>query len=125
MSLNLPTAQDLLNGRVIGLPEGFIKLCFVLSGGLPKDLLRIARTVAAIKSDKSSDTPELALAAAAAITDELEGLVHRAMADAASLEILAAPDLLKLLSDSLWQIIQSKSPAAPPRRSTSGRSWTP
>jgi hypothetical protein len=46
----------------------------------------------------------------AAITDELDGLVHHAMADAASLEILAAPGLLKLLSDRLWQAWRGESP---------------
>ena len=113
--LDLIKARDLLNGRVIGLPDAFIKLCYVLSGGLPKDLLRIARTVSAIKPGTSGGTPELAQAVAAAITDELDGLVHRAMADVAFLEILAAPGLLKLLSDNLWQISQSKIPGSTTR----------
>jgi hypothetical protein len=106
--LDLPTARKLLSQRVIGLPDGYIELSYVLSGGLPKDLLRIARTISAIKSDTSEATPELADAVAAAITDELDGLAHRAMADAVSLEILAVPGLLKLLSDNLRQIRQSK-----------------
>lgn len=108
--LDLPTARKLLNQRVIGLPAGFIELCYVLSGGLPKDLLRIARTISAIKNGTSGATPELADAVAAAITDELAGLAHRAMADAVSLEIPAAPGLLKLLSDNLRQISQSQIP---------------
>jgi hypothetical protein len=37
------------------------------------------------------------------------------MADAASLEILAAPGLLKLLSDNLWQLSQSKIPGSTTR----------
>ena len=113
--LDLTKARELLNGRVIGLPDAFIKLCYVLSGGLPKDLLRIARTVSAIKIGTPVGTSELAQAAATAIADELEILAHRAMADAASLEILAAPGLLKLLSDNLWQISQSKIPGSTTR----------
>jgi hypothetical protein len=108
--LDLPTARNLLNQRVIGLPDGFIELCYVLSGGLPKDLLRLARTISAIKSGTSGAAPELADAVAAAVIDELGGLAHRAMADAVSLEILAAPCLLKLLSGNLRQIGQSQIP---------------
>ena len=107
--LDLLTARNLLNQRVIGLEDGFIDLCFVLSGGLPKDLLRIARTIFPIKNGTSETTPGLADAAAAAITDELDGLAHLAMADAISLEIPAAPDLLKLLDDNLRQISQYRS----------------
>jgi hypothetical protein len=107
--LDLPTARNLLNQRVIGLQDRFIELCYVLSGGLPKDLLRIARTISPIKSGTSRATPELADAAAAAITGELDGLAHRAMADAVSLELLAASGLLKLLSDIIRQISQSRS----------------
>ena len=91
--LDLTKARELLNGRVIGLPDAFIKLCYVLSGGLPKDLLRIARTVSAIKPGTSGGTPELAQAVTAAITDELDGLVHRAMADVASLGDPGRPGL--------------------------------
>jgi hypothetical protein len=108
--LDLPTVRKLLNQRVIGLPDGYIELSYVLSGGLPKDLLRIARTTSAISSGTSEVTPDLADAVAAAITDELDQLAHRAMADAVSLEIPAAPELLKLLSDNLRQISQSKIP---------------
>jgi hypothetical protein len=107
--LDLPTARNLLNQRVIGFQDRFIELCYVLSGGLPKDLLRIARTISPIKTGTSGATPELADAAAAAITAELDGLAHRAMADAVSLELVAASGLLKLLSDNLRQISQSRS----------------
>jgi hypothetical protein len=42
---DLSEAQDLLDRRVIGLHPAFIALCYVLSGGLPQDLLRIARAI--------------------------------------------------------------------------------
>jgi hypothetical protein len=106
--LDLPEARALLNQRTIGLQDGFIELCYVLSGGLPQELLRIARIISAVKDGKSGATPELSGAVAVAITNELDGLAHLAMADAASLGILAAPGLLKLLSDNLRQISQSR-----------------
>jgi len=43
--LNHAAAKQLLYGRVIGWPMPFIALCHVLSGGLARDLVRIARTV--------------------------------------------------------------------------------
>jgi hypothetical protein len=53
--------RDLLNRRVIGFPVEFIALCYVLSGGLPKDLLRVACTISMINScGDSPDHPELA-----------------------------------------------------------------
>ncbi len=106
--LDLTTARELLNQRVVGLPGGFIELCYVLSGGLPRDLFRIARVISAIGSGASRDTPQLAHAVTAAITGELGGLAHRAMTDAASLEVPAVPGLLKLLNDNLRQISQSQ-----------------
>jgi hypothetical protein len=95
--LDLPTAGDLLDRRVIGLPASFIALCYVLSGGLPRDLLRIARTIFSVKSGASK---ELGLAEVTenVIQDELTGLKNRAMAEAISLEIPASPDLLRLLN---------------------------
>ena len=95
--LNLPTAENLLDHRVIGLPVAFIALCYVVSGGLPKDLLRIARTVYTIKGSPEGQLG-LAEAAASVIADELRALIHRAMAHVASLDIPAAPELLGLLS---------------------------
>jgi hypothetical protein len=43
--LDLTEAERLLRRRVIGMPAGFQCLCYVLSGGLPRDLIRSARDV--------------------------------------------------------------------------------
>jgi hypothetical protein len=45
--LNYQSANDLLNRRVIGLPVPFVSLCYCLSGGLPRDLIRKCRDLLA------------------------------------------------------------------------------
>jgi hypothetical protein len=95
--LDLAGAGDLLDRRVIGLPAAYIALCYVLSGGLPRDLLRVAR---AIFTGASVGTRiGLAKVARDVITDEIVALRRRALAHAASLDIPALPDLQGLLSD--------------------------
>jgi len=98
--LSLARARILLAHRVIGLQPTFIALCYVMSGGLPRDLLRIARTMSTIHGGESRAGLKLADVAEDVITVELNGFTHRAMAHAASLEIPATPDLLELLTDS-------------------------
>jgi nucleoside-triphosphatase THEP1 len=46
--LNLTQSRTVLSERVIGLPVQFAALCHVLAGGLPRDLIRYARTVVAL-----------------------------------------------------------------------------
>jgi hypothetical protein len=41
----LSDARRLLNRRIVGLPIPFTSLCYCLSGGLPRDLIRAARNV--------------------------------------------------------------------------------
>ncbi|MFJ1760984.1 transcriptional regulator [Amycolatopsis sp. NPDC088138] len=41
--LKLGDARQVLTGRVLGLPEPFICLCHCLAGGLPRELIRVAR----------------------------------------------------------------------------------
>jgi hypothetical protein len=41
--LELPEARDILESRVTGLPVPYQCLCYVLSGGLPRDLVRVTR----------------------------------------------------------------------------------
>jgi len=47
--LSFAEARGLLAQRVIGLPIPYHGLCHVLSGGLPRDLIRVARAVLAAK----------------------------------------------------------------------------
>ena len=98
--LDLPQASDLLDHRVIGLPAAFIALCYVLSGGLPRDLLRVARAIFTTGGDSAN--VGLAKATHNVIKDEIRALKHRAMAHASSLDIPATPDLVGLLSADDW-----------------------
>jgi hypothetical protein len=41
--LSLAESRDVLESRVTGLPIPFQCLCHVLAGGLPRDLIRVAR----------------------------------------------------------------------------------
>ncbi|MGP3960720.1 hypothetical protein ACTWPT_32390 [Nonomuraea sp. 3N208] len=52
--LTYAESRRLLYERVIGLTEPYVALCHVLSGGLARDLIRVARQVIRIGSEKSS-----------------------------------------------------------------------
>ncbi|GAA1034591.1 MULTISPECIES: transcriptional regulator [Amycolatopsis] len=41
--LALTDAREVLSSRVVGLPDPFISLCHCLAGGLPRELIRVAR----------------------------------------------------------------------------------
>jgi hypothetical protein len=56
--LSLPDAQRLLNRRVV-LPIPFTCLCYCLSGGLARDLIRAARNVVEAQPKPSSDAQDL------------------------------------------------------------------
>jgi hypothetical protein len=49
--LRFQESRDLIRQRVIGMPVPYLALCHVLSGGLPRDLIRVARAVVAAKPD--------------------------------------------------------------------------
>jgi hypothetical protein len=51
--LTLKRAKELLRVRVIGLPSIFVALGFALSGGLPRDLIRVCRTIVSIPESGS------------------------------------------------------------------------
>ncbi len=99
--LTATDAADLLARRVTGLPPTFAKLCYVLSGGLPRELLRIARALFTTDGARSG-TATLADAARHVIAGEVRALKHRAQASAAALTVSAAPGLFRLLSDDQW-----------------------
>ena len=44
--MSLELSRELLTRRVPGFTEAFVRLSFVLSGGLPRDLIRVARRLA-------------------------------------------------------------------------------
>ncbi|MCG8918495.1 transcriptional regulator [Actinokineospora sp. PR83] len=49
--LRLEDTRAILTGRILGLPEPFVCLCHCLSGGLPRELVRVAREVTAEPGD--------------------------------------------------------------------------
>lgn len=103
-------ACKFLDQRVTGLPACFIALIYVLSGGLPRELVRIARAI----FPDSGGQPErwedpsrpvavrLADAAKHVIDAEIRALKHRTLASTAALEVSGSAKLLKLLTDESW-----------------------
>jgi hypothetical protein len=105
--LDLNDAARLLDRRVIGLPVGFIVLCYLLSGGLPRELLRVARAVFTAGKERPSApdrgrTVNLAEATRHVIDEEISALKKRALASAAHLDLAATPELLQMLTDPVW-----------------------
>jgi hypothetical protein len=91
--LTLTEAASLLDARVIGMPHAFIALCYVMSGGVPRELLRVARAVIdAAEQPVLKAEGGLALSAAAehVIKAEIRSLRHRAVASAAAMGVRAA-----------------------------------
>jgi len=72
--LTITDARRLLNRRVIGLPVPFVFVCFALSGGLPRDLIRLCRKMVSAEEALSEDLYTLS----ASIVEEEVGLKIRA-----------------------------------------------
>ena len=97
--LTLQEAADFIDCRVTGMPAAFIALCHVLSGGLPRELLRVARAVCAVTADESNENGvPLATAARRVINDELRAVRHRVHASASTMGIGATPRWLTLIT---------------------------
>jgi hypothetical protein len=96
-------AAVFLDGIVSAMPAAMIALCYALSGGLPRELSRIARAVVGAAKPGS---PYLTVERATrVVTDaEIEAFTHRAMANATSLDNGAAFDLLTPLSKLVRQL---------------------
>ncbi|WP_410616499.1 hypothetical protein [Amycolatopsis sp. lyj-109] len=67
--LDLRSARKILHGLLLGWTEPFVGLCYVLSGGLPRDLRRIARELVSHRDE--ADGIELGTAALAMSRREL------------------------------------------------------
>jgi hypothetical protein len=68
--LRLADAKSLLYRRVVGLPVPFACLCYCLSGGLPRDLIRSARTM--IDFAQTLGLKSLAVLTSALVRTELQ-----------------------------------------------------
>jgi hypothetical protein len=69
--LSLSESRDLLESRVTGLPVPYQCLCHVLSGGLPRDLVRVARDLA--HQHRELDTDAMGDLCRAVVASELVG----------------------------------------------------
>ena len=108
--LELRTARQVLELRAIGLPYPFITLCYVLSGGVPRELMRIARAVFDARNDVrfgSADAGDQGSVACSVIvsrviTHEMESLRQGLMPMATQLNVPGATELIGLLDDPDW-----------------------
>jgi hypothetical protein len=120
--LRLNDARSFLDQRVTGLPACFIALVYVLSGGLPRELVRVARalftTFTADCGQPTKPAPryplsvELTVAAEHVIADEIRVLKQRTRASAASVEVSGMAELLKLLTTDVWPLSRINDPAS-------------
>lgn len=108
----LEESNELLNDRVIGLPPILIALCYVLSGGLPRDLLRVARSIvrAAQQPTDPDDVEHASIAEHPGINeivdlvikDEIRALKQRAQASIAAADVTGTSKLLENLTSADW-----------------------
>jgi hypothetical protein len=107
--LELGTARQVLELRAIGLPYPFITLCYVLSGGVPRELMRIARSIFDVRNEVPFGATEEGDAAAAfsviaprVIAREMDSLRQGLMPLATQLNVPGATELIGLLDDPGW-----------------------
>lgn len=67
--LDIQSSMALIRRRMIGIPDPFLALCHCLSGGLPRDLLRMCRTLLAMVGE--ADGPNLIPLAKSLVRSEL------------------------------------------------------
>jgi hypothetical protein len=59
--LDFKSCQHLLRRRIAGMPDALIAFCQVMSGGLPRDLIRMARLAVEACAQGQEEIPELTL----------------------------------------------------------------
>jgi hypothetical protein len=74
--LRLEDSRRLLSKRVIGMSEPFICLCQCISGGLPRDLIRVARHVVGAGQGPEPDSDQLDAICRQLVVDELSGKLY-------------------------------------------------
>lgn len=74
--LHLEDATTLLSRRIIGVSQPFPALCHMLSGGLPRELIRCARQASAISARLA--TPDLSAIALQVVCAQIDGRQHAA-----------------------------------------------
>ena len=94
---SLGESRQLLRRRVIGFPDAFVALSHCLSGGVPRDLVRMARAIVKIRVE--SERRELLDLTPLVIRAQLGALKQGLRTRVASAE---AAGLLELLIDPAW-----------------------
>ena len=102
--LDLSTARGALERRAIGMPYPFIALCYVLSGGVPRELMRVARTVFEVRNQLPSgpadqESVTCGPIALEVIKRELLSLRQGLIPLVTQLNVPGAADLVSLLDD--------------------------
>ncbi|GAA3993779.1 hypothetical protein GCM10022247_11580 [Allokutzneria multivorans] len=103
--LGLDDARALLRSRVLGMSEPFMCLCHSVSGGLPRELIRTARTVVASQKRSLAEVCQSIVAAdIAGKTAALRTVIARGLADEPHaselmrhIQLHARPDAARLL----------------------------
>jgi hypothetical protein len=108
--LELKGAKEALERRAIGLPYPFITLCYLLSGGIPREMMRIARAVFEARSEmdpgsggrEAEGSPSCSVIIPKVISREVESLRQGLLPLATQLSGPGAAELIELLDDSNW-----------------------
>jgi hypothetical protein len=74
--LDLDQARSLLNRRILRLPDPFLQVCHMLSGGLPRDLIRQARSLLDIAAAQQNGIMSLRTAVDLLTTRDLAARVR-------------------------------------------------
>jgi len=98
--LAFEAAKNLLRARVAGLPDPMIAACHVISGGLPRDLIRAARAIIKACADGHTHITDLTQALIAREVDTLKRTCLSTLAQDESR--LTQSGLLPHLLDSTW-----------------------
>lgn len=103
--LELKTARQLLERRVVGLPYPFIALCYVLSGGVPREMMRIARSIFDVRNGPAfAAEREVScdIIATKVISHEISSLRQGLLPLATQLVVPGASEIIELLDDPDW-----------------------
>lgn len=104
--LSLAEAKHLLRRRLVGVPVPFVCLCYCLSGGLPRDLIRAARNV--VDLGKQGTSISLRQVTEAIVAEELASKTHGVASAMKNADI--EPESTELLG---WlQVVQKERIAA-------------
>ncbi|MFI7340096.1 NACHT domain-containing protein [Streptomyces sp. NPDC050085] len=119
--LGVDQARALLELRGVWLPEPYLWLCQILSGGLPRDLLRGVMSLATTRALR--DVAELAPLASELIQDDARTVLSAQTRFAASLAGDEAPAVARWIADASqapvtaadWEALIQDAPTIPPQ----------